>query len=218
MRPAIAIDYDRTLTDESFVVQQTVRDYLTKAREKIRIIIASGREFRFFEENRLLDLGDALVLENGAVLFHAGAKTVVENKHIDEIKKLLIDRDVPFSSGDAVISFKRIHDAKVMDALKNLDVEVEYNRDSIMVLPKGVNKGSGVARARELLGADYLACIGDAENDLPIFRVADYRGAVANALEVLKKEADYVCKRPYGEGVIEFLDFLNRNNLISVSE
>ncbi len=214
MRPAIAIDYDRTLTDESFVVQQNVRDYLIKAREKIKIIIASGREFRFFEENGLLGLGDALVLENGALLFHGGLKTVVENKHIDEIKKLLIDRDVPFSSGEAVISFKRIHDTKVISALKNFGVDVEYNRDSVMILPKGVNKGNGVGRAKELLGADYLACIGDAENDLSIFRVADYRGAVANAIDELKKEADYVCKNPYGEGVIEFLDFLN--NLFNV--
>ncbi len=213
MRPAVAIDYDRTLTDESFVVQQHVRSYLKMAREKIKIIIASGREFGFFESSGLLDLGDALVLENGAVLVLGETKNVVENKYSNEVKRLLSERGIPFTSGDAVISFKRIYATKVIGVLQNLDVAIEFNRDSVMILPKGVNKGSGVARAKDLLRADYLACIGDAENDLSIFRVSNYRGAVANALDELKKEADYVCEKPYGEGVVEFIEFL-RNNLI----
>lgn len=216
MRPAIAIDYDRTLTDETFVVREDVRDYLKKARENTKIIIASGREFGFFESNDLLDLGDALVLENGAVLYFLKKKTITQNKYFDKITGLLSENGVPFSSGEVVISFKRIYDAKMRGVLENLDVDLEYNRDSVMILPRGVNKGSGVAKAKELLGADFLACIGDAENDLSIYEAADYKGAVANAIYELKKHADYICKSPYGKGVVEFLDFLNRNNLIRV--
>ncbi|RLE51873.1 MAG: phosphoglycolate phosphatase, partial [Candidatus Methanomethylicota archaeon] len=50
-----------------------------------------------------------------------------------------------------------------------------------------------------------LACIGDGENDLSLFKVAGFKVAVANAVEQLKKQADYVCSLPDGEGIAEFV-------------
>lgn len=208
MRLALAVDYDRTLTDESFVPSAEVLECLERAREEMEVIIASGRELRFFRESGLLGLGDALVLENGAVVY-VGGGTFVQNGPTGEIRDRLDRKGIPFSSGEVIVSVKRIHETEARDALEGLDLSLECNRDSLMILPKGVDKGSGVLRAIDAMGAyQILACIGDGENDLSLFRVADIKGAVANAVPELKTEADYVCKNPYGRGVMEFIEHL----------
>ncbi|NJE62307.1 phosphoglycolate phosphatase [Thermococcus sp. 21S7] len=68
-----------------------------------------------------------------------------------------------------------------------------------------INKGTGIEKACEILGISpgEVAHVGDGENDLDAFRVVGYRVAVGQAPESLKREADYVTKRTYGDGGAE---------------
>ena len=79
-----------------------------------------------------------------------------------------------------------------------------------MVLPAGVDKGTGVEEVLKKLGvaiSDVVA-VGDGENDEDLFRVAGFRVAVANAVPALKESADMVTAGENGSGVIELVDAL----------
>jgi hydroxymethylpyrimidine pyrophosphatase-like HAD family hydrolase len=79
-----------------------------------------------------------------------------------------------------------------------------------MIMPKGINKESGLLEALRLLGIrkENAACIGDAENDLALFRACGYRAAVANAVGLLKEKANFICSKQYGEGVEDFVELV----------
>ncbi len=217
---AVAIDFDRTLTDESFEVTEKVKDYLLEAKKDMVIIIASGRTFDFFKENALLDIGHIFVIENGAQIFINGnpvptptGPTETQDRISDKIKSELtgelIREKIPFRSGRKIISVKRVYEESVNRIVEGMDVRLEYNVDDIMILPAGMDKGSGVMMAAALAGLDGgIAAVGDAENDVKLFEVADLKGAVANAIPELKVMADFVSEKPYGEGVIEFIEFI----------
>lgn len=76
-----------------------------------------------------------------------------------------------------------------------------------MVLPSTVSKGSGLLEALEDLGISYHSAIGigDAENDLALFRQSELAVAVGNAVESVKREADLVLTANAGNGVADFL-------------
>ncbi len=100
---------------------------------------------------------------------------------------------------------------RVSDFLKKSGLEAKLvpNRDSLMVLPPDVDKGTGVAAAVEHFGETrelFLTCFGDGENDVALFAPADLRVAVANAVDALKKIADVVTENPGGLGVAEYLN------------
>lgn len=62
------------------------------------------------------------------------------------------------------------------------------------ILPKGVSKGTGLARLSEILGVDrskIIAC-GDNENDISMIEYAGVGVAVENAIDSLKAAADMV--------------------------
>ncbi|HEY8537301.1 MAG TPA: HAD hydrolase family protein, partial [Steroidobacteraceae bacterium] len=79
------------------------------------------------------------------------------------------------------------------------------NGSSIAVLPIGVSKASGVQYVLEDLGlsARNLVAVGDAENDIALFDLAEHSVAVANASLSLKRVADRVTHASYAEGVME---------------
>jgi haloacid dehalogenase-like hydrolase/Helicase HerA, central domain len=74
-----------------------------------------------------------------------------------------------------------------------------------MVLPAGVNKASGlqIALTRLRLSPLNVVGIGDAENDHAFLRACGCSVAVANALPMLKADADIVASAPRGAGVAE---------------
>lgn len=75
-----------------------------------------------------------------------------------------------------------------------------------MILPKDVDKGRGVLFIKNLLNfKGKVIAFGDSQNDIPLFRVADVKVAVSNALPEIKELADIVLDKPNGQGVIDFL-------------
>lgn len=62
------------------------------------------------------------------------------------------------------------------------------------ILNQNVSKGSAIRRLAEYLGwhLEHTVCFGDSENDLSMFEVCGEKVAVGNALETVRKKADYV--------------------------
>jgi hydroxymethylpyrimidine pyrophosphatase-like HAD family hydrolase len=77
-----------------------------------------------------------------------------------------------------------------------------------MILPAGVDKGSGFAAAlaRLHLRAENCLGIGDAENDGAFLSRCGLSAAVANAIPALKTQVDLVLAGEDGAGVMEAIE------------
>jgi hypothetical protein len=110
----------------------------------------------------------------------------------------------------AVIGFTGAGDEHdVLDEIRRLGLEYQLvrNRNLLMILPAGVNKGSGLLNALRHLGVsphDTLA-IGDAENDHSLFDVVEFGVAVADAVGSLRERADLVLDRHDGTELADLL-------------
>ncbi|MFU0783019.1 MAG: phosphoglycolate phosphatase [Thermoanaerobacterium thermosaccharolyticum] len=76
-----------------------------------------------------------------------------------------------------------------------------YN--NIEILNKGINKGNGLRILGEYLGVDRseMVAIGDSENDTEMVEFAGLGVAMENAIEKLKKTADFITKSNMENGV-----------------
>ena len=84
---------------------------------------------------------------------------------------------------------------RTREQLAHLSVEKVFSEViSLECSAKGVNKGSGLMQLCEMLHVPPEACIavGDADNDLPMIRVAGLGIAMGNASEAIQREADRV--------------------------
>lgn len=68
--------------------------------------------------------------------------------------------------------------------------------------------------ARLGIGKDEIACIGDGENDLPMFAASGFRIAMGNAVEALKKRADHVTEANSRDGAARAIEqYILKGNL-----
>jgi hypothetical protein len=98
-----------------------------------------------------------------------------------------------------------------------LDLQIVFNKHSVMVLPASVNKATGLTTALEMLGetAEATVAVGDAENDLVMLSMVGCGVAVGNALASVKERADLVMAGRAGEGVRELIDQILADDLAS---
>jgi Cof subfamily protein (haloacid dehalogenase superfamily) len=76
------------------------------------------------------------------------------------------------------------------------------------IMANGISKGTGLKRAldRTGIGVDETIAFGDEENDLPMFAVAGFSVAPANAKEKVRLAADVVVRSNAEDGVAMFLE------------
>jgi len=216
---AIVADYDRTTTNPDLTPSRKAFEATYKAKEKMKVlfILASGRPLNFFMRyQEIIDICDAIVAENGAVVFlpKSNEKKMFGCEVANAVKELIKKLNVPAEFFEVIVSISRDYDEVIANALKNADlpITIEYNVDSIMVMPMGISKLNGVLEALKALGeaeGGFIA-FGDGENDVIIMRRALIAVAVANALPQVKEVAHYVTSKPYGDGVAEFLESIIR--------
>ena len=210
---AIASDYDRTLAEDGRVAPETV-EVLRRMRQSGRkMILITGRALddlqRVCSE---LSLFDVVVAENGALLFDPalGSEEPLCPSPPETFLKRLQQQRVPFTVGRRVVATVRPHEVEALELVEqmNLELEVAFNRESVMVLPSGVDKGTGLTAALARLGVARaeVVGIGDAENDLPFLRLCGLSVAVANAIDSLKEQVDLVTRAEFGAGVTEVVD------------
>jgi hydroxymethylpyrimidine pyrophosphatase-like HAD family hydrolase len=161
-----------------------------------------------------LHLFDVIVAENGATIFNPQTNTEEALCAAPPANFLARLRQckVPFSVGRRVVASVRPHDTSIVRVIQELqmDLKVILNRESVMVLPSGIDKASGLLAALQKTGFDPSVVVGfgDAENDLSFLKLCGMSVAVANAIEPLKEEVDVVATWNDGTGVAEIIERL----------
>ena len=221
----LATDYDGTLAHDGVVDGKTL-----EALERLR---ASGRRLLLVTGRHLpdlvsifprLDLFDRVIAENGGVLYnlHTREEKLLCGPPDPRFLAALKERNIPFTVGRTIVATWRPNDSVVLDTIRDLglDLQVIFNKESVMVLPSGVNKGAALEQALDELGISHhnVVSVGDAENDLPFLRISGCSAAVANALPSLKEHADLVLGKPRGEGVTELIHWILADDLASFDD
>jgi hypothetical protein len=213
---AIAADYDGTLANEGRVAKDTLR-MLQRVRESGRkIVLITGRELESLQSVfTQLDVFDLIVAENGALLYHPSTG---EEKLLGKIlpaafvERLRQSGANPLSVGRGIVATVRPYEAAVYRAIHDLglDLQVIFNRESVMTLPVGVDKSTGFRAALAELGLASASVVGfgDAENDFAFLSLCGFSVAVANAIPSLKERVHLVASGEDGAGVVEVLQKL----------
>jgi hydroxymethylpyrimidine pyrophosphatase-like HAD family hydrolase len=209
-RAALAVDMDGTLTTEGRPLGKDLIEALGAVRrEGTKLILATGRCVKEAYELANEELFDGVVAENGAVLVVGGTKRDLAPAGWREVRSGLLPSFEP-GCEEVIISAGR----EMLDVAERLispaSARIELNKDRLMIMPRGVDKGRGLAELLSSLGltGGETTCIGDGENDLPMFEVAGVKVALGNSVEELKRRADIVTEGSDGEGTKEAIGML----------
>ena len=221
---ALATDYDGTLARDGEVGGATVEALRRLRASGRKAILVTGRELpellRIFPH---VDLFDLVVAENGALLYFPKDRREQLLGEAPPARFLMAPRErgvSPLSIGRVIIASTDSEGVTILDVIhsQGLDLQVVFNKGSVMILPSGMNKATGLAVALEHLGLSprQVVGVGDAENDHPLLRYCGCGVAVANALPALKEPADIVTRGSHEDGVIELIDSMLTDDLADV--
>ncbi|MEI8308253.1 MAG: HAD hydrolase family protein [Chloroflexales bacterium] len=204
----LASDLDGTLAENGHVSPETWDALQAAKAAHLTLILVTGRTLASFTpEGPFAELFDAIVAEDGAVVYFPRQDVVV--LPFGRLPTALIARidamPLPLDHGMALIATHVPFDEPILAALRDCGggATIEYNRGAVMVLPLGATKGTGLAYAlRELgLSARNVVACGDAENDRSLLTQVELAVAVDNATPALKEMADLVLPEPAGAGM-----------------
>jgi hydroxymethylpyrimidine pyrophosphatase-like HAD family hydrolase len=221
---ALACDFDQTLANMGIVATSTL--------EAMERLLASGRKLLLVTGRQLDDLRqifpqyamfERIVAENGAVLFRpsTGETKLLAEQPPQAFIEALRHRGVsPFSMGSVIVDSREPEDEKILAVIRELGLELQviYNKGAVMVLPSGVNKGTGVLAALSEISISHhnAVAIGDAENDHALLSACECGIAVCNAIRTLRERADLTTKASNGMGVEEIINRLLQDDLRGV--
>ena len=221
---SLACDFDGTLAHAGVVSRNTLAALGRLKASGRRLILVTGRELddllRVFPENTLFE---RIVAENGALLYcpsNRAEKPLGEpppQAFIDALRERHVE---PLSIGRSIVATQEPHDVTVLEIIRQLGLELQviYNKGSVMILPSGVNKATGLLAALSDLGLSEhnAVAVGDAENDHALLNVCECQVAVADAVPTLKERADITTTEPNGKGVQQLIEKLLDNDLEDV--
>ena len=220
---ALCTDYDGTLATDGQVLPGTVtalEQFLASGR---RLVLVTGRELDDLKKVcPRLDLFEYVVAENGALLYKpsTGEETPLATRPSEAFITLLRQRGVgPISVGRVIVATWEPHESTVLATIRDMGLELQviFNKGAVMILPAGVNKATGLARALERMeiSPHNTVGIGDAENDHALLASCECSAAVSNALPTLKNAADIVTSMDHGAGVVQLIEEILRDDLAS---
>ena len=219
----LATDYDGTLAEDGRVAKSTIKALESFRRSGRSIILVTGRELpQLLEVFDRIDLFDWIVAENGALLYHPAtthARLLTEPVPLHFVEEMRKRGVTPISTGGAIVATLRPHKNTVLEVIRELGIErqIIFNKDAVMVLPIGVDKASGLVAALKEMKLSWrdVAGIGDAENDIAFLRKCQCSVAVSNALDSVKAEVDFTTRAACGEGVVELINEILKDDLQS---
>jgi hypothetical protein len=222
---ALACDYDGTLASDGRIAPATS--------DAIRSLRASGRRPVMVTGRQVADLlaicpdielFDMIVAENGAVVYVPAtrhARTLAEPPPPELVQRLRQRGVEPLDVGRVIVATERPHEVAALEVIQQLGLELQviFNKGSVMLLPSGVNKATGLAAALDdlKLSPHNVVAIGDAENDHALLASCEFAVAVANAVPTLKQRADLVTAEGNGAGVRELIQRLIAGDLADLA-
>jgi hydroxymethylpyrimidine pyrophosphatase-like HAD family hydrolase len=208
--PVLASDVDGTLATFGRVPPEAF-----EAVERYRVaggvvVLVTGR--RVPELHRvfpgLVEAVDLVIAENGGVLLAQDGTTRQLGaplpaglpRRLEEAGARELD------PGEVVVSFSSEDTEKVRHVVPD-GWHLVLNKDRAMVLPVGVDKGTGLCAAVEVLGRplEDVVAVGDGENDATLLAQAGWGVAVSDAVPALLEQADEVTRGGASAGVVELL-------------
>jgi hydroxymethylpyrimidine pyrophosphatase-like HAD family hydrolase len=222
---ALAADYDGTLAHDG-VLDDTTADALRRLRQSgRRLLMVTGRELEeLLAICPYVERFDLIVAENGALIYRPETKEtrVLAEPPPDEfVRRMRAGNAEPLSVGHVIVATVEPYHELALNVIHDLGVELHviFNKGSVMVLPSGVNKATGLHTALVELGLSphNVVGVGDAENDHAFLSACECAVAVANALPALKERADWVTAGKRGAGVSELIDALLADDLAGVA-
>ena len=218
---AIASDYDGTIADRGRVAPATLEALRRFRQAGHRLLLVTGREVddlkSLFPEYAVFDL---IVGENGALLYDTAtdAETLLAEAPPASLIDALRRHEVgPLYIGRVLIATLAEHRNAIETVIagQQLELRLILNKEAVMILPKGVDKASGLRTALERLDlqAANTAGVGDAENDEDLLAACGFAVAVQNALPALKGKADWVTEGDSGVGVAELIEQILKEGL-----
>ncbi len=222
---AVAAGFDGTLAKDGRCDQRCIEALRMLAATGRKLILVTARALRelleIFPEARIFDY---VIAENGAVMHRPAERvsSILAEAPSETLLRELRARSVrPLGVGSSIVTMSRDCEDTVREVLRRLRLEhqVFANDSTLMILPPDVDKASGVAAAlRELgLSAHNLVAVGDAPNDLALFRLAEHGVAVANADPSLKALASRITQAAYCDGFVEIADQIMKDDLMSAA-
>ena len=203
-----AFDLDGTLiTGGARPAPRLLESLLRLKRACSKLILATGRCIGDINERFDGGFFDAIVAENGALVVTAGGSRSGAPEGWPAVRENLLRHFVP-GCEEIIISSPRESLPLAERVVDRTRAQIVLNKDRLMIVPLGVDKGTGLAAALEVLGLKdgEVACLGDGENDVAMFRVAGRRYAIRNSVEQLKSMAEFVSSSDDGEGTIEVVN------------
>ncbi|MBC7107938.1 MAG: phosphoglycolate phosphatase [Methanomassiliicoccales archaeon] len=216
---AIVVDVDGTLTDSKRKIQIHGIEALRRVQEKgYTVMIASGNVLPVAYGLALfIGIEGPVIAENGGII--SFRERIYKINSIEQPlrayeylkSKMPVERLFTDKWRETEVALKRSADLEeVKKALKNWNVTIEATGFAIHIMEPGHSKMNGVRKAAKIIGIDTeeIAAFGDSDNDVSMIENCGIGIAVSNASEAAKRAADYVCRRPHADGVIEGLEWL----------
>jgi hydroxymethylpyrimidine pyrophosphatase-like HAD family hydrolase len=221
---ALACDFDQTLAEMGVVAKSTLAALERLLASGRKAVLVTGRQLddlqRIFPQ---LSLFERVVAEDGAVLFRpqTGETKLLAEAPPQVFTDALRHRGVwPLSTGSVIVASEQPEDVKILAVIRELGLELQviYNKGAVMVLPSGVNKGTGLLAALSEMCISHhnVVAIGDAENDHALLNTCECGIAVSNAIQTLRERADLTTSAPDGRGVQEIIGRLLLDDLRGV--
>jgi hydroxymethylpyrimidine pyrophosphatase-like HAD family hydrolase len=218
---ALATDFDGTLAHDGRVDAPTLAALDRVRASGRRLLLVTGRELPELQTVfPHLDKFDRVVAENGALVFDPATQAVrvlaepPPPPFLDQLRRRGVG---PISVGRVIVATWEPHQETVLETIHDLGLEMQviFNKGSVMILPSGVNKATGLkaALAELKIAPQAVVGVGDAENDHALLDLCGCGAAVANALPMLRARADIDLKADHGAGVVELIDMLLANDL-----
>ena len=218
---ALAADYDGTLATNGRVDAETVAGLEQFVASGRKLILVTGRQLdELLEIFPQIALCERVVAENGALLYRPATREhkVLGQAPPDVFVQALQARQVsPLSVGHSIVATFHPHETTMLEVIRDLGLELQviFNKGSVMVLPAGVNKATGLTAALHELGLSphNVVGVGDAENDHALLSLCECGVAVANAIPMLKDTADLVTEKDHGAGVVQLIQEMVNQDL-----
>lgn len=209
----LALDYDGTTGSDAglnFRVREAVEE--AGARGIVSVLVTGRRlaELRRVAGN--LDLFDAVVAENGAVLAFPNGQTRLLGqapplRFYEELQRC----GISFAPGECVVEADAGSAPQILAAIRRLELPLVllFNRDRLMVLPQSISKATGLHAALSSLrvSARNAIAIGDAENDHELLAACELGVAVSWGSTALQQSAEEVLA---GEGPNAVADYIRK--------
>ncbi|WP_051228694.1 HAD family hydrolase [Pleomorphomonas oryzae] len=214
---AVALDYDGTIAERGRMSASTEAALQSLRSAGFRLILVSGRRLENIQQIcGALDLFDAVILENGATAFCPATGTEqliappVDQRFVADLERELPGEPLFVGRAMVATATENAGCVEVVIALGGYDLHIVGCGRRVLVLPKGVNKSSGLSHALASLGLrrNQVVAVGDEENDIELFRGCALTAAVGNATPTLKSAADLILPGEHGQSVQYLADML----------